>query len=101
MERFEELITANIPVLIDFYATWCGPCKAMHPVLEEVKKEKAERVRIAKIDVDKHAELANYYQIRSVPTLMVFKEGKLLWRHSGAMRARELSEVLAKFESPA
>ena len=73
MERFEDLITSNIPVLVDFFAEWCGPCKAMKPILEELKGIKGEKVRIVKVDVDKHKEIAAYYQIQSVPTLMIFK----------------------------
>ena len=98
MERFEELITSNIPVLVDFYAEWCGPCKMMKPILEELKGMKGEKVRVVKIDVDKHKELADYYQIQSVPTLMIFKEGKQLWRQSGVLRAHELSKIIEQYE---
>ena len=93
MERFEDLITSNIPVLVDFFAEWCGPCKAMKPILEELKGIKGEKVRIVKVDVDKHKEIAAYYQIQSVPTLM-----KQLWRQSGVMRANDLSIILAQYE---
>ena len=98
MERFEDLITSNIPVLVDFFAEWCGPCKAMKPILEELKGIKGETVRIVKVDVDKHKEIAAYYQIQSVPTLMIFKNGKQLWRQSGVMRANDLSTILAQYE---
>lgn len=98
MERFEDLITSNIPVLVDFFAEWCGPCKAMKPILEELKGIKEEKVRIVKVDVDKHKEIAAYYQIQSVPTLMIFKNGKQLWRQSGVMRANDLSTILAQYE---
>lgn len=98
MERFEDLITSNIPVLVDFFAEWCGPCKAMKPILEELKGIKREKVRIVKVDVDKHKEIAAYYQIQSVPTLMIFKDGKQLWRQSGVMRANDLSIILAQYE---
>ena len=98
MERFEDLITSNIPVLVDFFAEWCGPCKAMKPILEELKGIKWEKVRIVKVDVDKHKEIAAYYQIQSVPTLMIFKDGKQLWRQSGVMRANDLSTILAQYE---
>lgn len=98
MERFEDLITSNIPVLVDFFAEWCGPCKAMKPILEELKEIKGEKVRIVKVDVDKHKEIAAYYQIQSVPTLMIFKNGKQLWRQSGVMRANDLSTILAQYE---
>ena len=95
MERFEDLITSNIPVLVDFFAEWCGPCKAMKPILKGIKGEK---VRIVKVDVDKHKEIAAYYQIQSVPTLMIFKDGKQLWRQSGVMRANDLNTILAQYE---
>ena len=98
MERFEDLITSNIPVLVDFFAEWCGPCKDMKPILEELKGIKGEKVRIVKVDVDKHKEIAAYYQIQSVPTLMIFKNGKQLWRQSGVMRANDLSTILAQYE---
>ncbi|MDR0938008.1 MAG: thioredoxin [Mediterranea sp.] len=94
MEKFEELIQSERPVLVDFFATWCGPCKAMHPILEELKKEIGETARVVKIDVDQHEELANRYRIQSVPTLIVFKNGNPLWRHSGMMPAGELKSVL-------
>ena len=93
MEKFDDLITSNIPVLVDFYAEWCGPCKMMKPILEDVKAMKGEKVRVVKVDVDKHQELAAYYQIQSVPTLMIFKDGKQLWRQSGVLQAKELSEL--------
>ena len=98
MEKFDDLITSNIPVLVDFYAEWCGPCKMMKPILEDVKAMKGEKVRVVKVDVDKHQELAAYYQIQSVPTLMIFKDGKQLWRQSGVLQAIELSELLAQYE---
>ena len=98
MERFEDLITSNIPVLVDFFAEWCGPCKMMKPILEELKGIKGEKVRIVKVDVDKHKEIAAYYQIQSVPTLMIFKDGKQLWRQSGVMRANDLNTILAQYE---
>ena len=89
MEKFDDLITSNIPVLVDFYAEWCGPCKMMKPILEDVKAMKGEKVRVVKVDVDKH---------QSVPTLMIFKDGKQLWRQSGVLQAKELSELLAQYE---
>ncbi|MCD7924974.1 MAG: thioredoxin [Bacteroides sp.] len=98
MEKVEDLITSNIPVLVDFFAEWCGPCKAMKPILEELKEMKGEKVRIVKVDVDKHKEIAAYYQIQSVPTLMIFKDGKQLWRQSGVMRANDLNTILSQYE---
>lgn len=94
MEKFEELIQSEKPVLIDFFATWCGPCKAMHPVLEQVKGEVGERARIVKIDVDQHEELATRYRVQAVPTFILFRNGEALWRHSGVIGAKELKEVI-------
>lgn len=85
MESFNDAISTNQLVLVDFYATWCGPCKTMHPVLEELKKQLGDRIRILKIDVDKRQDTAMQYQIRSVPTLMLFRNGQRLWQQSGAM----------------
>lgn len=98
METFNELIQSPIPVLVDFYATWCGPCKMMKPILEDLKKIKQEKVRIVKIDVDKHNQIASQYQIQSVPTLMIFKNGQQLWRQSGVMQANDLSNLLSQYE---
>lgn len=98
MEKFEDLIKSNTPILVDFFAEWCGPCKAMKPILEELKSMKGEKVRIVKVDVDKHKELAVQYKIQSVPTLMIFKNNQQLWRQSGVMRANELSDILARYE---
>lgn len=89
-ESFKHLIETSDLVLIDFYATWCGPCKAMHPILEELKRKLGDRIRIAKIDVDKQQPLAAYYQIQAVPTLLLFKKGVLKWRQSGAVPFQEL-----------
>ena len=97
MESFEELIASETPVLVDFYATWCGPCRTMHPILEELKKEKGESLRIAKIDVDKHDELASRLRIQSIPTLMLYQRGNLLWRQSGALTLANLKEVIGKY----
>lgn len=94
MEKFEELIQSEKPVLIDFFATWCGPCKAMHPVLEQVKGEVGEKARIVKIDVDQHEELATRYRVQAVPTFILFKNGEALWRHSGVIGGKELKEVI-------
>lgn len=94
MEKFEELIQSEKPVLVDFFATWCGPCKAMHPVLEELKGEIGDTARIAKIDVDQHEELAANYRIQAVPTFILFKKGEAVWRHSGVISGKELKAVI-------
>ena len=91
---FKELISSQTPTLVDFYATWCGPCKAMGPILEELKGRMGEKVRIIKIDTERHQELASSLQIRSIPTLMLYREGKLLWRHSDTAGAIELERII-------
>ena len=93
---FESLIRDK--AVVDFYATWCGPCKMMHPVLEQLKDDLGDSIRILKIDVDKNESLSETYRIQSVPTLMLFKEGKQLWRQSGAMRVQELKDLIAKYQ---
>ena len=99
MEKFEELIQSEKPVLVDFFATWCGPCKMMHPVLEGLKKQLGERVKIVKIDIDSpvNRQLVNSYQVQAVPTLMLFKAGKMVWRQSGAMQATQIRQVIEKY----
>lgn len=95
MERFEDLINNTAePVLVDFFATWCGPCKMMHPILENVKARVGDKARIVKIDVDEQQALAMQYGIQAVPTLMLFKGGKLVWRQSGVVQANDLIKLL-------
>ena len=98
MDNFNETINSPHPVLVDFYAEWCGPCKMMKPILEEVKKIMGDSIQIVTIDVDTHESLANSFQIQSVPTLMVFKNGKMLWRQSGVMRTNQLTQLLQQFK---
>ena len=97
MEKFNELIKSDIPVLIDFYAEWCGPCKAIMPVLEKVKEKLGDKARIVKIDVDKFQELAEEYHIQTVPTFIIFKKGESLWRHSGMIPEKELITMIEKY----
>ncbi len=92
--RFLNIINSDTPVLVDFYADWCGPCKQMSPVLKEVKSELKENVRIIKVDVDKNPFIASKYQIRSVPTVIVFKNGEPQWKGVGVTPAIELKSVL-------
>lgn len=94
MEKINDIINGNQLTLVDFFATWCAPCKAMHPVLEQLKEYVGEEIRIIKIDVDKNQALSNAYGIQSIPTLMLFKSGKMLWRQSGAMRLPDLKRVV-------
>ncbi len=97
METFNDVISTNKPVLVDFFATWCGPCKMMHPVLEQLKTTYGDKIRIIKIDIDKNSAIASQYQIQSVPTLILFKNGNTLWRQSGAMPLNELQNIIAQF----
>lgn len=98
MENFNDIINGNQLTLVDFFATWCGPCKQMHPVLEQLKASEGEILRIIKLDVDKNEALASAYRIQSVPTLMLFKNGELLWRQSGAMSLADLKALLYGFQ---
>jgi len=94
---FQELIKGNKPVLVDFYATWCGPCKTMAPILDDVKTQIGKKASVIKIDVDKNQRAAAVYQVRSVPTLMIFQNGQIKWRQSGVVPARELTRLLNDF----
>ncbi|MDB4160991.1 thioredoxin [Bacteroidia bacterium] len=96
MASFKDAISGDTPVLVDFHAEWCGPCKMMPPILSQVKDTLGGNVKIIKIDVDKNKALAEAYAVRGVPTLMIFKNGKLVWRESGVRQASELIELLAK-----
>ena len=83
METFQQIINGDKPVLIDFYATWCGPCKAMSPIVEQIGKEMQGDARVLKIDIDKNQTLAAQYQIQAVPTFLIFKQGKVGWKKAG------------------
>ncbi|WP_420853237.1 thioredoxin [Sodaliphilus pleomorphus] len=97
MNNFQELIASDKPVLVDFFATWCGPCKMMHPILEDISKQVGDRAKVVKIDVDQAEDLAMQYRIQSVPTLMIFKQGEMLWRESGVHDAATMVQLLEKY----
>lgn len=92
MSKFKEIVSSETPTLVDFYATWCGPCQAMMPVLEQVKNKLGGKVRILKIDVDKNQDIAAKFKVRGVPTFVLFKSGEILWRQSGGMDANTLQK---------
>jgi len=94
---FNELVSGKTPVLIDFHADWCGPCKAMAPIIKEVAAEVGDNAKIIKIDVDKNQTLSNKLNIRGIPTFMVFKEGEVVWRASGMQSAHQLLQTIQKF----
>ncbi|WP_298642213.1 thioredoxin [uncultured Prevotella sp.] len=98
MENFSNIIKSGQLVLVDFFATWCGPCKTMHPVLEQLKKDLGDEIRIIKVDVDKNEAIAIQLRIQSIPTLMIFKGGEMKWRQSGAMTANALAQVIAQYK---
>ncbi len=94
MDKFSEVIKSEKPVLVDFFATWCGPCKMMAPILHDLKAAVGDKVTILKIDVDKNPEVSSQFQVQGVPTLIIFKQGKVAWRQSGVVQAKELERVL-------
>jgi len=96
MDKFQTLINSDKPVLVDFFATWCGPCQMLAPILHEVKEELGDKVTIIKIDVDKNQQLMSgpQFQVRGVPTLMLFQKGKMLWRQSGVLPKEEIVKIV-------
>ena len=94
MASFSEIINAEKPVLVDFFATWCGPCQTMKPILDDLKSKLGNTASVLKVDVDKNPHVASKYQIRSVPTLILFKKGKVVWRQSGVVPANQLAQII-------
>ena len=94
METFSKILKDEKPVLVDFFAEWCGPCKTMGPELKKFADTHKEKVRVLKVDIDKNRATAEQFNIQGVPTLMLFKNGKVLWRQSGAMNAKQLSDII-------
>lgn len=96
MEPFSELIQSETPVLVDFYADWCGPCKAMNPVIKEVAKAVEGKVKVIKINIDKNTQAAQAYSVSAVPTFIIFKKGSILWRHPGMIDKASLLKILTQ-----
>jgi thioredoxin 1 len=97
--KFSDLINSEKPTLVNFFAEWCGPCKAMKPILEEVKSKVGESSSIIKIDVDKNPQVASAYQIQGVPTLILFKKGEVVWRQSGVVMANKLEQIIKQYSN--
>ncbi len=93
-KTFQELINGETPILVDFFATWCGPCKTMEPILQDTARQMGEKMKIVKVDIDKNANAASKFQVRGVPTLILFQKGKILWRQSGVVPVHQLIQIL-------
>lgn len=98
MESFSEIINSEQLTLVDFFATWCGPCQTMHPILEQLKEELGDNIKIIKIDIDKNEMVAYQYRVMSVPTFMLFKSGQMLWRQTGAMMLSDLKAAISQYQ---
>lgn len=101
MSKFNDLIQGETPVLVDFYADWCGPCKMMAPILEELKSTMGDKVKIIKVDVDRNNAAAAKFQVRGVPTLILFRKGKQVWRQSGVLQANQLQAIIEQYAAVA
>lgn len=95
--NFSELINSDTPTLVDFFAEWCGPCKTMKPILQDLKAKVGDKATILKLDVDKNRQLSNNYQVQSIPTLILFKNGQVKWRQSGVVSAGQLEKIIEQF----
>lgn len=99
MSAFSEIINGETPVLVDFFAEWCGPCKMMTPVLEELKNDLKEDIIILKVNVDKNTAISSKFQIKGVPTFILFKQGKMLWRQSGMLQKQDLVNLINQYKN--
>jgi len=97
-DNFSNIIEATTPVLVDFYAEWCGPCKVLGPILKEVKETLGTSIKIVKINIDKNQALTTKYQVKGVPTMILFKENKQLWRQSGVLQKNEIIEIINSYK---
>lgn len=97
METFKDIISGDKPVLVDFHAEWCGPCKAMNPVIAAIGTEVQGKARVLKLDIDRNQAVSNQFQVQAVPTLMIFKNGSVIWRHSGMMDKQQLKQRLLSY----
>lgn len=98
MASFSEIINSDKPVLVDFFATWCGPCKTMSPILDDLKSKLGNSASVLKVDIDKNPHAAERFQVRSVPTLILFKKGKILWKQSGVVPANQLAQIIKQHQ---
>jgi len=98
MASFSEIINSDKPVLVDFFATWCGPCKTMSPILDDLKSKLGNTASVLKVDIDKNPHAAERFQVRSVPTLILFKKGKILWKQSGVVPANQLAQIIKQHQ---
>ncbi|HLG02234.1 MAG TPA: thioredoxin [Bacteroidia bacterium] len=96
-QTFNDYINSQVPTMVDFYADWCGPCKAMEPVIEKLKHEVGEKANILKVDVDKNPQAASAFGVRSIPTLILFQKGKVVWKQTGVLSVESLRQIIMEF----